>query len=515
MVTEDQGRTLAALEMPSFYGHDGAVERIDTHSAAVFLVGDRAYKLKRAVRFDYLDFSNQQLRRAACEAEVALNRRTAPDLYLRVVPVTREGDGSLALAGGGQPVDWLVEMRRFDQDALLDRRAARHRLDVALMPQLADAVADLHLSAECVPTHGGRAGMQWVVDGNAEGFAEHGRGVLAEDDCANLTRMASDAIDAHARLLDDRREGGFVRRCHGDLHLRNIFLAQSGPTLFDAIEFNDEISCIDVLYDLAFLLMDLIRRDLPGHANVLLGHYLPRTDDCEGLALLPLFLSCRAAVRAKTSATARTMEIDEPRRSQLSTAAREYLELAAAFLRPAAPRLVAIGGFAGSGKSSLAARLAPGLGAAPGALVLRSDAIRKSIMGVGSETRLAASGYTPEVTSQVYATLLERAGRALRARHSVIADAVFADPAHRLGAAETARSAGAGFAGVWLDATPAVLAERIAHRTRDVSDATVAVLEQQLTRGAGTLEWTRIDASGTEEEVQRRSEGVLQTQPPS
>jgi aminoglycoside phosphotransferase family enzyme/predicted kinase len=509
MVTDDQGETLAALGTPSIYGHDGAVERIDTHSATVFLVGDRAYKLKRAVRFDYLDFSNQQLRRAACEAELALNRRTAPDLYLRVVPVTREADGTLALAGGGQPVDWLVEMRRFDQDALLDRRAARHRLDVALMPQLADAVADLHVSAERVPTHGGRAGMQWVVDGNAEGFAEHGRGVLDQDECARLTRMASDAIDAHARLLDDRRDGGFVRRCHGDLHLRNIFLADGRPTLFDAIEFNDEISCIDVLYDLAFLLMDLVRRDLRGHANLLLGHYLPRTDDLDGLALLPLFLSCRAAVRAKTSVTARTMEADEARRSQLAATSRDYLALADAFLQPAAPRLLAIGGFAGSGKSGLAARLAPGLGAAPGALVLRSDAIRKAIMGVGPETRLAASGYTPEVTSQVYATIVERAGRALRAGHSVIADAVFADPAHRRAVAEAAPSAGASFTGLWLDAPSALLAERIAHRTGDVSDATVEVLERQLARGAGDIEWARVDASGTEPEVQRRAEELL------
>jgi aminoglycoside phosphotransferase family enzyme len=300
MCTQNQDEVVRFLESSSTHA-GAAVERIETHGSVVFLAGARAWKLKRAVRYDYMDFSTLNRRKAMCEAEVRINRRAAPAIYRGVVPVTRERGGELALGGAGVPVEWLVEMVRFDQDTLLDRLAARRRLDLRLMRPLASAVAAFHRDAPRRHDHGGAHGMAWVIDGNVAAFREQGAGILDQAACEALTRDARQALTCHRAQLDARRDAGFVRQCHGDLHLRNIVMLDGRPTLFDAIEFNDEIACIDVLYDLAFLLMDLWRRQLPQHANALWNAYLDRTGDLDGLSLVPLFLSCRAAVRASRS----------------------------------------------------------------------------------------------------------------------------------------------------------------------------------------------------------------------
>ena len=219
--------------------------------------------------------------------------------------------------------------------------------------------------------------------------------------CANSTIVAA--------LLDERRASGFVRQCHGDLHLRNIVLLDGRPTLFDGVEFNDKIACTDVLYDLAFLLMDLWRRGLPRHANAVWNRYLSDTGDLDGLSLLPLFLSCRAAVRAKTSATAARLQPDARRGNELQALAREYLAMAERLLHPPRPCLVAVGGFSGTGKSTLALGLAPSVGAVPGAVVIRSDEIRKRLSGVSPLDRLGPEGYSSEMSERVYATVAERA----------------------------------------------------------------------------------------------------------
>ncbi len=506
----EQRDIVAFLSTPEAYGlRAGAIERIDTHISIVWLAGDRAFKLKRAVHFDYVDFSTIALRRVACEAEVRLNGRTAPALYRGVCAVTREADGSLALRGHGVAIDWLVEMMRFDQDTLFDRLAERGRLDVALMEGLAVAILRLHAVATMRADHGGRAGMAWVVDGNALGFVEQGAAVLEPVACERLIAETRTAIDRHATPLDARRRGGLVRECHGDLHLRNICLFDGAPTIFDGVEFNDDISCIDVLYDFAFLLMDLWRRDLRVHANAVFNEYMVRTTDVDALCLLPLFLSCRAAVRAKISATAAKVQVDVSRRSELEVAARQYLDLAQLFLRPPRPQLIAIGGFSGSGKSTIARGLAPGIGAAPGALVLRSDVLRKTLLGVAPLTRLGPDGYATPVTRQVYRLIAERALKALKGGHAVIADAVFASPQERAEIAAVAREAGVPFSGVWVDAPPEVLTRRMSDRVVDASDATAAVLERQLRAGTGPLDWRRVDGSGDAETVLQRAQTAL------
>jgi uncharacterized protein len=509
MITEDQREVLEFLASPST--HSGApVERIETHASIVFLAGPRAWKLKRAVRYDYLDFSTAERRRAMCEAEVRINRRTAPALYRGVVPVTREPDRSLNLGGSGTPVDWVVEMSRFDQEALLDRLAARAALDVGLMRPLASEIAALHRDAATRPNYGGRPGMARVVDGNAAGFAQQGATILDSTTCDRVTLAARDAVIRHGALLDDRRAAGRVRQCHGDLHLRNIVLLDGRPTLFDGVEFNDDIACIDVLYDVAFLLMDLWRRGLTSHANMAFNRYLVETADLDGLSLMPLFLSCRAAVRAKTSATAANLHSDPQRHRELAALASSYLTMADRLLRPPAPSLIAIGGLSGSGKSALALALAPGIGAVPGAVVLRSDEIRKRLCGVDPLVRLGPEAYAREVSRRVYATAAERAGMIVRAGHAAVVDAVFARAEDRAAIEQMASIAGVRFVGLWLDADESVLIDRVERRAADASDADATVVRAQLGQDTGRITWYRIDASRLFDDVLRAARQFVQ-----
>ena len=494
MITEDQTAVIEFLAAPSTHG-GATVERIDTHASIVFLAGARAYKLKRAVRFDYLDFSTSERRRSLCDAEVRLNRRTAPTLYRGVVAVTRQDDGSYALGGDGSPIDWLVEMNRFPQEALFDRLASVGGLGLELMSPLAAAIADFHKSAEHRSDHGGKAGMSWVIEGNAAGFAEFGRSCLDPSAAYRVTDAARRELDRRAEMLERRRQSGFVRQCHGDLHLRNIVLLDGRPTLFDGVEFNDEISCTDVFYDLAFLLMDLWRRRLPRHANTVWNRYLAETADFDGVPLLPLFLSCRAAVRAKTSATAAHLQRDAQRRSELEGMAREYLAMAEQLLHPPHPCLVAVGGFSGSGKSTLALGLAPSVGAVPGALVLRSDETRKRLCGVPLLQRLSPEGYSSHVSERVYSTLAEQAGLVLRAGHSVVVDAVYARAADREVIEHVAAVAAVPFIGLWLEAPESLLLDRTGQRRNDASDADASVVRAQRAQDTGDIRWCRLDAS--------------------
>jgi aminoglycoside phosphotransferase family enzyme/predicted kinase len=494
MIADSQTPVIDFLAAPSTHG-GVPVERLDTHASIVFLAGARAYKLKRAVRYDYLDFSTADRRRAFCEAEVRLNRRTAPTLYRGVVAVTRRPDGSLGLDGGGTAVDWLVVMNRFPQEQLLDRLAASGNLDLSLMPPLANAIATFHASAEHRSDHGGQAGMSWVVEGNAAGFAEFGRECLAPSLANRLIADARAELQRCAETLERRRHSGLVRQCHGDLHLRNIVLLDGTPTLFDAIEFNDEISCTDVLYDLAFLLMDLWRRTLPRHANAVWNVYLAETGDFPGVSLMPLFLSCRAAVRAKTSATAAQLQDSGPRRTELQTAAREYLAMAEHLLHPPVPSLVAIGGLSGSGKSTLARALAPSIGPVPGAIVLRSDEQRKRLAGVPLLERLGHDSYSPQMSERVYATLTKQAADVLSLGHSVVVDAVHAREADRRAVEQVAATAGAPFVGLWLEAPESVLIARTEQRRNDPSDADATVVRSQLAQDTGDVGWCRLDAA--------------------
>lgn len=455
-------------------------ERHDTHASTVVLLGERAYKLKRALDVGWMDFSTLEKREAVCRNELLLNRRTAPDLYLDVVAVTRQGD-SYALGGDGAVAEWLLMMRRFDQAERFDKLLAAGGLTPALMQRLADRVAAFHAAAEVSRDGGGRALAAKVAAENARDLAA-APSVVPADLAAPLAERTAAAVRRLAPLLEARRQAGFVRRCHGDLHLANIVRWQGEPTLYDCIEFNEAFVTIDLLYDLAFLLMDLERHGRRDYANLVLNRWLDDAAQLPGLAALPLFLSLRAGVRAKVAALG-VHEVPERRRAALAEEARDYARRALDYLAPPPPRLVAVGGLSGSGKSTLARALAPSLGAAPGALLVRSDVIRKRLFGVAPEVRLPDAAYAPEWHAKVAATMLEQARAALAAGHAVILDAVHGHPEGRAAAEALAREAGVAFAGFWLDAPAETLVARVAARQGDASDATVEVVRRQLSGG--------------------------------
>ncbi len=493
-VTGDQSAVLRLLGDPAAYGPAVTkVERIDTHGAIVFLAGERAYKIKRAVAYPYMDFSTLEKRHRFCLRERDINSRSAPELYLDVVPITRNGNG-LSLGGDGDAVEWVLVMRRFDQACLMSTLAEAGKLTPEMMTALADAIAAFHAKAE--PKRQRAAGaeaMTWVVRENGEEFLER-EDLFNRGDSAQLTKAAQAQLNRFTARLDARAEAGQVRLCHGDLHLRNVVLLDGKPTLFDAIEFNDAIACIDVFYDLAFLLMDLDHRDLRPFANLVLNRYLQQAGDLDALALLPLFLSTRAAVRAKVAASLEAVAEQEQEKLKRRAEAAGYFRRALDYLKPEAARLVVVGGLSGTGKTTLARALAPALGRAPGALHLRSDVLRKRLSGVPELERLPASAYTAEASGKVYAALCAMAAEALGTGQAVVLDAVFAKPEERAAVEAVAQAAGVPFTGLWLDAAPEVMAARVTKRRGDASDADAAVVEHQLTYDLGPLAWPRLDA---------------------
>jgi uncharacterized protein len=481
------------LSDPSSYGSDvDRVDVIDTHISKVFLAGDYAYKLKRAVKLPYLDFSNEALRRAACAAEVSLNRRTAPELYLEARALSVTESGGIAWGDKGRIVDWVVVMRRFAQDCLLDSMAAKGMLGADLLRDVIDHIAWFHARAEVLSHRGGSEAVGWIEKTNVECLKQSAGNIFRREDIDDLHRRSLQRLARVAELLDARRAAGKVRRCHGDLHLRNICLFNGNPVLFDCIEFSDELAVIDVLYDIAFLLMDLAHRGLQDLANQAFNRYLDLTTEDDGLAALPLFMSLRAAVRAHVTATA-AKAVGPGDFDKRICEGRSYLDFARRVLEPQPVRLIAIGGMSGTGKSTLAQALAPAMGMLPGARVLRSDVIRKRCRGVMPEHRLPADAYTSQVSERVYTALRDRARVALEAGYSVIIDAVSLREDERTAFAGVAANANVPFCGIWLDAAAATMGSRLAARRNDASDAGPEVLRQQLEVGPGRVHWTRVD----------------------
>lgn len=493
----------AFLADPSTHGGT-ETQRIDTHTAAVVVAGDRAWKLRRPVNYGWLDYSTRERRRICAEREIALNSATAPGLYLGLGGILPVGGGWRLVPPGGPPAqaEPAVVMRRFRQRDLFDRMAAAGRLTPELMRATGRAAADMHKAAPA------REGM-----GHLPAFAGRETNELAQ-----LTGLLGDAAVAmFSAEVQERAEAGAAlaarrgaRRCHGDLHLRNIVLWRGRPAPFDCIDFNDSFTDIDPLYDLAFLLMDLDHRGHGELAAEVLNAWAERMAaepgaEVEtaygGLSLLPIFKACRAGIRAKVGALAlrgRDLSICGDELAE----ARAYLALATRYLTEAPPaRLIAVGGLSGSGKSTLAWALAARLGA----VVLRSDAIRKGLWGVEQTTRLPPDAYAPEITARVYAAMLERAGLALEGGATVILDAAHLnaserDRAGRL-AAEAAGGAGVPFHGLWLDAPLERLKARVTSRRADASDADARVVEKQTGYGLGPIHWQKLAAEGSPEVV--------------
>ncbi len=460
---------------------------IETAISRVFLADDVAFKLKRHVSLGYVEFGTPERRLWALERELSFNARTC-DIYRRLRPITRTQGGGLEWDGEGEVVDYALEMRRFDDGAVLAK--APEAIDGDMAEALGRAIAGFHHAAPLKP-EGGLTALAFTIGSNARLLRDLA-GELGPDIVDELVARTEAEFERQSPLLARRSATGFARQCHGDLHLGNILVEDGAPVLFDCIEFNDLLSDIDVQYDLAFLLMDLDfrgRRDagvrvLSAYLDEAARHFPPEI--WEGLAALPLMLSVRAGVRAHVSAHSADPE-----------GARRYVEAGIAHLSPSPPILAAVGGLPGTGKSTFARAVAPVLGASPGAVVVRTDEIRKRLLGIPPTTRMPQDRYTPEFHAHTYDVMLETAGAMLKAGRAVVLDATFTNRELRGRAEQLARQCGVPFHGVWLDAPVEVLERRVEARTNDASDATVQVLHDQVARIRGeAVGWERVDASG-------------------
>ncbi|MCA3344045.1 MAG: AAA family ATPase [Roseomonas sp.] len=482
----------AQAEVAAFLAGLAGAAPIETHISAVFVGRDTAWKMKKAVALGFLDFSSLEARAHFCQRELELNQPAAPGIYRDVVAITRALDGSLQQGGAGAVVEWVLRMAPIPAGDFLDAVAARGALTPELLDGLGDLLFALHQAAPRVMGLDAPAAMVEVLSGNLRAARAAG---LPEAAIAPLAAQFQAALVRSAPLLAARAAEGRIRRCHGDLHLGNLCLWQGKPTPFDALEFDEALARIDTGYDLAFLLMDLDQQAGRVAANRVLNRYLARSGDYGVLGLLPLWLALRALVRAHVQAA----------RGRDGGA---LLCAAAAYLAPAPARLIAVGGLQGTGKSTLARGLAPALGPAPGALLLRSDELRKRRFGLAPEEPLPPEAYTEAVSATTHEELFMIAEAALRQGHAVALDAMFLDPRHRLKAAEIAARVGVPFQGFWLEAPMEILKSRILARRGDASDATIAVLERAAQADPGPMGWARLDAAGDVLAAARKALGV-------
>lgn len=450
---------------------------IQTHISSILTVGDTVYKLKKPVDFGFLDYSTLARRKRFCEEEVRINRRFAPQLYVGVVPVT----GSVKapeLEGGGEALEYAVKMHRFDTAAQLDNLAARQGLSDAQCDAVADAAADMHTGAEPVAADSDFGMPGRVLAPMAENFdlmaSLHADGPLAD----SVAGLKAWTLAEHARLvplLQKRKADGFIRECHGDLHLHNMALFDGRPLFFDAIEFNPYLSHIDVISDLAFLLMDLEYRGLEAKSRRILNRYLERTGDYEAVALLPFYKTYRAMVRAKVLALHAAQEIPQEERDGIVAEIRRYVALAGLYGKRTETFLAITHGLSGSGKSTVAQEVVESFGA----VRVRSDIERMRLFRRGGE---AGNIYTTEATETTYTRLAELAETLLGGGCAVVADATFLRHDFRRRFALLARRLDVPFVILDIACEEGELLRRLRQRAaakNDVSEADEAVLALQ------------------------------------
>lgn len=493
-----QGSASDQTAVLTFLGsrHSG-VKRIDTHASIVFLEPDRVLKIKRAVRLSFLDYSTLAKRKRACEQELAINKRHAPNLYRRVVPITRDND-KIEVDGRGAPVEWAVEMARFDENQTLDHVSAAGDVTPQLADQLADMMLASHRGAEVSDGSEWLASISAIIDRNTEKFCS--QRTLASDAVERLHLLSHQQRTKHRDLLQQRVTGGLVRHCHGDAHLGNIVLIEAKPVLFDAIEFDPVIATVDVLYDLAFTVMDLIHFDQRVPANRLFNRYLQQSwrDNVPALRLIPLFQSIRAAVRSHVFFTKHEQSAND---DSSAAKAKAYFDLALRLIAPAAPSFVAVGGRSGTGKTVLSRSLAGLIEPSPGAVLLRSDVMRKELFGVSELAPLPQTAYLPDVSKRVYQTMINRAREILDQGLSVVLDAAFLRESERDAVSRAAHEIGVQFRPIFLTADPAIRLSRVTARKHDASDATSDVATHQEDMDIGQLTWPTVDASGSAEQT--------------
>ncbi|MBI5005737.1 MAG: AAA family ATPase [Nitrosomonadales bacterium] len=475
----DQQRLIAALKDPGCYPHAAKdIEVIETHISWVVLAGDYAYKIKKALDLGFLDYSTLAARRFCCDEELRLNRRTAPDIYLETVNIG--GTPAQPRLGAQPAIEYAVRMRRFASAELMDRLLPRGKIAAQHIDRLAATIARFHAGvpvANAASAFGTPATIEAAAMQNYRQLRASLPGRAERESIARLEAATAAEFAACASLFAQRRAQGFVRECHGDLHLGNIVLAGDVPVPFDCIEFNPALRWIDVMDEVAFSVMDLLHRDRADFAWRLLNAYLEASGDYGGLAVLRFYLAYRAAVRAKVCAIrAAQSSIPKRERSGELAACRSYLVLAQQCLQQYAPALIVTHGLPGSGKTTFSQMALQQLGA----VRIRSDVERKRMYGLGMLESSAAVGdiYGREATRRTYARLRELAQELLTAGCTVIVDAAFLKRAERESFRALAQNLAVPFVIASLYAQDETLRERVRQRRNDASEADVAVLEK-------------------------------------
>lgn len=461
--------------------HQLAAELVETHASWVLVAGGLAYKIKKPITLPFLDYGSLALRETACRAELRLNRRLAPQLYLDVLPI---GGSPAAPQLDARPaIEWAVRMRRFDGEQQLDRVCARGELSAAQLTQLAQHVWTFQKLAAVATPHS-PFGQPWAVLAPAMENFEELRVLLPQDEQTRVEHLATWTLTEfahHEGNLRRRQLNGFVREGHGDLHLGNLVLLDGVVTAFDGIEFNEEFRWIDVASEIAFTWIDLLDHRRPGLAASFLSAWRETSGDAGALTVMRFYAVYRAVVRAKVAAI-RAAQNANPGAEPL-TQAREYLRLAQEIAVPgdanSAPTLTITVGLSGAGKTtaSNALLLADATGAC---LRLRSDVERKRLFGLAPLAASQGDIYSDEATARTYAKLRDDAKIMLAAGWSVIVDAACLKRAERRDFRELAAALGCGFRILHCDAPEAELRQRLRQRSNDASEATEAVLDKQL-----------------------------------
>lgn len=478
-----QGNLLLALQKPELYHHpvDG-FQIIETHISQVILTGQYAYKIKKPMDFGFLDFSTLERRKHFCEEELRLNRRLAEPLYLEVVPITGTPDQPV-IGGDGEPFEYMLKMRQFRQNQLLDQQQESGELRPELLTSLARQVAVFHDSLEPAPDDKPWGTPEAVYEAMQENFDQirpliSDTGLLSQLD--NLEAWTQTTFERHRDLIAKRREDGFVREGHGDLHLSNITVYKGEVTVFDCIEFNEPFRWIDVINDLAFLLMDLESRNEYGLANQVLNTYLEYRNDFEALSLLPLYKAYRAVVRAKIALfTMGNPALDDQEKEELMQHYRDYAQLAESYSNIPNRFLLATVGLSASGKTCVSAAMSAELGL----IRLRSDVERKRLHGLAplddSQSAAGENLYSEEANEKTYNHLALLASDLLAAGFPVIVDAACLKEKERALFAAVAESQGVPFALLHCEAPDETRKEWVRKRKGDASEATEELLDIQ------------------------------------
>jgi uncharacterized protein len=487
----DDGRSalLKALMRPDTYpNRPSGVELRETHISRAFLAGDYVYKIKKPVRFSFVDASTLERRRHLCEEEVRLNRRLAPDVYLGVVPiVVRQGRLTLDETDNkkGEIQEYAVKMRRLKEAGMLDRIVAGHAASVKQIAAIAQRLAVFHHAADDAKgwTYGSAAAVWRLVIGNFREVREECATLASEAEFGELEGFFHSFAETRWSLLNERALKGCVREGHGDLRCEHISLADGQVRIIDCVEFSEALRYVDVASDVAFLAMDLDRLGTFALADALIASYREACGDADLALMMPLYRAHRALVRAKVEClSGRAHESSSARKAAAAQSARDYLALALSYARESAVAMIVVCGMSGSGKSTVARRLADRVGFQ----VLRSDIVRKRLAGVAATHRLStdykAGAYTHEFTERTYSELLGEAAQLLGSGSGVIVDATFNVQARRAAARDVATRAGVPFLFVECAASEPEIIRRLSERERrgdDASDAGVATYMRQ------------------------------------